>query len=80
MFFNFPDLLNDFDEGRVIDAKVTLSRDDMPSDFWMEGFRMFSHIAYCPSSETEAWAQFYEDTLSHSPPRQVLQKVALGRL
>lgn len=37
---------------------------------------MFSHIAYCPSSETEAWAQFYEDTLGHSPPRQVLQKVA----
>ena len=37
---------------------------------------MFAHIAYCPSSETEAWAQFYEDTLSRSPPRGVLQKVA----
>ena len=70
------DLLNEFDEDGVIDAEATLSRDDLPSDVWMEGFRMFSHIAYCPSSETEAWAQFYEDTLGRSPPRQVLQKVS----
>ena len=70
------ELLNEFDEGGVIDAEPTLSKDDLPSEVWMEAFRMFSHIAYCPSSETEAWAQFYEDTLGHSPPRQVLQKVA----
>ena len=70
------DLLDEFDEGGVIDGNATLSRDALPSEVWMEGFRMFAHIAYCPSSQIEAWAQFYEDTLEHSPPRGVLQKVA----
>ena len=70
------DLLNEFDEGSAIDGNVTLSRDDLPSEVWMEGFRMFLTIAYCPSSQLEEWSQFYESTLKQSPPRRILQKVA----
>ena len=37
---------------------------------------MFLHLAYCPDTETETWAKFYEETLARSPVRSILEKVA----
>ena len=73
--WQISELLNDFDEGGDMDDNAALAMDDLPDEMWMEGFRMFAFIAYCPSSEVEKWGKFYEDSLAQSPPRRVLQKL-----
>ena len=74
--YDILDLLNDFDEDRQIDVNATMSKESLPDHVWLEGFRMFAFIAYCPSDEVEAWAKFYEGTIARSPARGILQKVA----
>ena len=53
-------LLDDIDEGGVIDSEARLQPDDLTDELWTSGFAMFLHLAYCPDTETETWAKFYE--------------------
>ena len=68
-------LLNDIDEGGVIDGEVRLSPGDLSDELWKAGFAMFLHLAYCPDPLTETWAQFYEQTLADSPVRSIVEKL-----
>ena len=68
-------LLDDIDEGGVIDSEAGLHPGDLSDELWRSGFTMFLHLAYCPDPLTEAWAQFYEQTLADSPVRSIVEKV-----
>ena len=73
---DIEELLRELNESDAINDNATLSKNALPSAVWEEGFRMFSFIAYCPSIQLKDWTQFYIDTLAHSPPRAILQKIA----
>ena len=68
-------LLNDIDEGGVIVSEAGLHPGDLSDEQWKSGFSMFLHLAYCPDTLTETWAQFYEQTLADSPVRSIVEKV-----
>ena len=68
-------LLNDIDEGGVIDGEARLNHGDLSDELWKSGFTMFLHLAYCPDPITETWAQFYEQTLADSPVRSIVEKL-----
>ena len=68
-------LLDDIDEGGIMDDKARLNPGDLSDELWRSGFTMFLHLAYCPDPLTEAWAQFYEQTLALSPVRSIVEKI-----
>ena len=69
-------LLDDIDEGGIIDDQPRLDASDLSDDLWKSGFDMFLHLAYCPDPHTEKWSKFYEQTLADSPVRSIVEKVA----
>ena len=69
-------LVDDIDEGGMIDSEARLQPGDLTDELWKSGFAMFLHLAYCPDTETETWAKFYEETLARSPVRSIIEKVA----
>ena len=69
-------LVDDIDEGGMIDSGARLQPGDLTDELWQSGFAMFLHLAYCPDTETETWTKFYEEALARSPVRSILEKVA----
>ena len=69
-------LLDDIDEGGIIDDEARLHPGDLSDELWKSGFSMFVHLAYCPDPLTKSWAKFYEQTLADSPVRSIVEKVA----
>ena len=75
MYEDIETLLDDIDEGGAFDSERVLSPEDLAEDVWTSGFRMFSHLAFCPSEEIQEWANFYKESLAVSSVRGILEKV-----